>query len=78
MKLASNLMVAVNSLGAAEAFLLAVRLGIDPQLYLDTAATNAGNSFMLSFLGPAMLRRKFTSRLLKNPGTDRTDLMGRR
>ena len=58
MKVASNLMVGINSLGAAEALLLATRSGIDPQLFLDTAATNAGSSFMLSYLGPAMASRE--------------------
>ena len=60
MKLASNLMAGINSVGAAEAFLLAVRLGVAPQLFLDTASTNAGRSFMLSYLGPTMLSRDFS------------------
>ena len=58
MKVASNLMVRINSLGAAEALLLAERSRIDPRLFLDTAATNAGSSFMLSYLGPTIARRE--------------------
>ncbi len=60
MKVVSNLMVGINSLGAAEALLLAVRLGLDPQLFLETAYTNAGHSFMLSYLGPTMLSHDFS------------------
>ena len=59
MKVVSNLMVGINSAGAAEALLLATKFGIDPQLFLDTAATNAGNSFMLHYLGPTMISRDF-------------------
>lgn len=60
MKVVSNLMVGINSLGAAEALLLATKLGIDPQLFLDTAATNAGSSFMLSYLGSTMASHDFS------------------
>ena len=60
MKLVNLLMVGINSLGAAEAFLLAVRYGVDPQLFLDIVGKSAGNSWMLSFIGPRMLNRDFT------------------
>jgi 3-hydroxyisobutyrate dehydrogenase-like beta-hydroxyacid dehydrogenase len=60
MTVVSNLMVGINSAGAAEALLLATKFGIDPQLFLETAATNAGNSFMLSYLGPTMVSRDFS------------------
>ena len=60
MKLVSNLMAGINSVGVAEAFLLARRLGLNPQVFLDTAATNAGRSFMLSYLGPIMAGGDFT------------------
>lgn len=59
MKLVNILMVGINSLGAAEAFLLAVRYGVDPQSFLEIVDRSAGNSWMFSFIGSRMLNRDF-------------------
>ncbi len=60
-KLVNNLLLAINSVGAAEAFNLGVRLGADPQVLLDIFGKSTGHSLMLDFIGPSMLKRKFVS-----------------
>ncbi len=38
MKLVNQLILGINVVGAAEGFLLGVRLGVDPQVLLDTVS----------------------------------------
>ena len=59
MKLVNILMVGINGLGAAEAFHLASKYGVDPQSFLDIVNISAGHSWMFSFIGPRMRDRDF-------------------
>ncbi len=54
-KLATNLLVALNTAALAEAMVLAAKGGIDPALMLDTLMDSAANSRMLEIRGPLMV-----------------------
>lgn len=53
-KLVANLLVAVHTVAAAEALLLARRAGLDVDLVLDSVGDGAGSSRMLQVRGPLM------------------------
>jgi L-threonate 2-dehydrogenase len=63
LKLVANLLVALNSAAAAEAFSLARRGGLDPQMVLDVLRTGAGTSRMLDVRGPMMVRGEFPAQM---------------
>ncbi len=52
MKYLANHLVAVHTAAAAEAIVLGIRAGLDPQVVVDTLAAGAGNSRMLEVRGP--------------------------
>ena len=58
-KLVNQLLVGIHSLAAAEALLLGVRTGADPELLLDILEKSWGYSFMLSRNGPITVNREF-------------------
>ena len=58
-KLINQLLVGIHSLGAAEALLLGIHAGADPELLLDILGTSWGSSFMLSRNGQKMIDRDF-------------------
>ena len=58
-KLINQLLVGVHSVAAAEALLLGIRSGVDPELLLEILDTSWGQSFMLSRNGPVMVARDF-------------------
>ncbi|HLZ08683.1 MAG TPA: NAD(P)-dependent oxidoreductase, partial [Chloroflexota bacterium] len=60
-KLANQLMVAINTAGVAEAMVLAVKAGADPRVILDVLRTSFGGSAMLARNVPMMLDRKFVA-----------------
>jgi 3-hydroxyisobutyrate dehydrogenase-like beta-hydroxyacid dehydrogenase len=60
-KLANNLALAINTVGAAESFNLGVRLGADPQVLLDVMGKSSGQSYVLDTMGPSLLARQFGS-----------------
>jgi L-threonate 2-dehydrogenase len=60
MKLIANHLVAVHHTAAAEALLLARRVGLDPALALRALADGAGNSRMLEIRGPMMVDGDFS------------------
>ncbi len=51
-KICNNMMLAINMLGAAEAFVLADRLGLDRQRLFDIAAASSGQSWALTTYCP--------------------------
>jgi 3-hydroxyisobutyrate dehydrogenase len=59
LKLVANHLVAVHTVAAAEALLLAERAGIAPQTALAVLQAGAGGSTMLSQRGGAMVARRF-------------------
>jgi putative dehydrogenase len=54
LKYLANLLVAIHNLAAAEALLLAKRVGLDPAAVLPVLADGAGTSRMLEVRGPVM------------------------
>ena len=61
-KLANQLMVAVNVAGAVEALALVARAGVDPVIALEVLLTSFGTSRTLDRTGPLVLNRDFTPR----------------
>ncbi|MBD8605542.1 NAD(P)-dependent oxidoreductase [Aeromicrobium sp. CFBP 8757] len=59
MKLVANLLVAVHNLAAAEALLLAQRVGLDLDQVLEAVGDGAGASKMLAVRGPLMVSGDF-------------------
>lgn len=60
-KLANQLLVAINTAGVAEAMVLGVKAGADPRVMLDVLKTSFGGSNMLARNVPMMLERRFTA-----------------
>ena len=60
-KLANQLLVAINTAGVAEALVLGVKAGADPRVMLDVLRTSFGGSAMLARNVPMMLDRSFTA-----------------
>jgi 3-hydroxyisobutyrate dehydrogenase-like beta-hydroxyacid dehydrogenase len=65
LKIANNLLVALNTVAAAEALALAVAQGIDPDVAIQVIAAGAGQSQMFTQRAPLMVRRDY-------PGTSST------
>jgi putative dehydrogenase len=59
MKFAANLLVAIHNVAAAEAFVLARKAGLDPQLLYDVIAEGAGTSRMFEVRGPMMVADEY-------------------
>ena len=58
-KLINQLLVGIHSQAAAEAMLIGVKAGADPQTIMEILDTSWGTSFMLSRNGPVMIERDF-------------------
>jgi L-threonate 2-dehydrogenase len=63
LKLAANLLVALNSAAAAEALHLVRRAGLDPALALEALTASAANSRMLEVRGPLMVRGEYPAQM---------------
>jgi 3-hydroxyisobutyrate dehydrogenase-like beta-hydroxyacid dehydrogenase len=59
MKFAANLLVAIHNVAAAEAFVLARKAGLDPQLLYDVITEGAGTSRMFEVRGPMMVADEY-------------------
>lgn len=62
LKLVNNLLVAVNGAAVAEAMVLGVKAGLDPEIIFDVISKSAGDSWMFRNRVPRMINRDFTSR----------------
>ena len=60
MKLVNNMLVQVNTVGVAEALVLGVKAGLDPQTIYDVVRVSTGTSFAFETRVPRMLRRDFS------------------
>ena len=58
-KLANNTMGAINLLAMTESLMMAVKSGIDPELFLQVVAGGGARSGMAENRGPKVLRRDF-------------------
>lgn len=59
MKFIANLLVAVHNVATAEAMVLGVKSGLDPQKILDVISSGAGNSRIFELRGPMMARQNY-------------------
>jgi 3-hydroxyisobutyrate dehydrogenase len=59
MKLVNNMLVQVNTVAVAEALVLGVKAGLDPQTIYDVVRASTGTSFAFETRVPRILRRDF-------------------
>ena len=59
MKLVNNMLIQVNTVAVAEALVLGVKAGLDPQTIYDVVRTSTGTSVAFETRVPRMLRRDF-------------------
>ena len=59
MKLVNNMLVQVNTVAVAEALVLGVKAGLDPQTIYDVVRVSTGTSFAFETRVPRILRRDF-------------------
>ncbi len=56
MKYVANLLVAINNVASAEAMVLGMKSGLDPQLIFDLISAGAGNSRVFELRAPMMVK----------------------
>jgi 3-hydroxyisobutyrate dehydrogenase-like beta-hydroxyacid dehydrogenase len=61
MKYVANLLVAIHNVAAAEAMVLGMKAGLDPQLVYKLANAGAGQSRIFELRGPMMVKNDYTS-----------------
>ncbi len=66
MKYVANLLVAIHNVAAAEAMVLGMKAGLDPEQILKFATVGAGNSRMLEIRGPMMVADDYSEPTMKN------------
>lgn len=66
MKYVANLLVAIHNVAAAEAMVLGMKAGLDPDQILKFASVGAGNSRMLEIRGPMMAKGDYSEATMKN------------
>jgi putative dehydrogenase len=59
MKYVANLLVTVHNVAAAEAMVLGIKSGLDPQMIYDFVRTGAGVSRVFELRGPMMVRDRY-------------------
>ncbi len=59
MKYVANLLVTVHNVAAAEAMVLGIKSGLDPQMIYDFVRTGAGASRVFELRGPMMVRDRY-------------------
>jgi len=65
MKYVANLLVAVHNVAAAEAMVLAMKSGLDPEDVIDVIAPGAGGSRMFEMRAPMMVERIYEPATMK-------------
>jgi L-threonate 2-dehydrogenase len=65
MKYVANLLVAIHNVAAAEAMVLAMKAGLDPELVLKVVADGAGSSRMFQVRGPMMVANDYSDATMK-------------
>jgi putative dehydrogenase len=65
MKFVANLLVAIHNVSAAEAFVLAMKAGLDPELVYRVVGDGAGGSRMFQVRGPMMVRGDYRDATMK-------------
>ena len=65
MKFVANLLVTIHNVAAAEALVLGMKAGLDPQLVLNVVSDGAGSSRMLEIRGPMMVAGSYDEATMK-------------
>ncbi len=65
MKYVANLLVAIHNVAAAEAMVMAMKAGLDPNIVLKVVADGAGGSRMLQVRGPMMISGDYSDATMK-------------
>ena len=65
MKFVANLLVAIHNVSAAEALVLGMKAGLDPEVMVKVLGQGAGSSRMLHVRGPMMARGDYSSATMK-------------
>jgi len=65
MKFVANLLVAIHNVSAAEAFVMGMKGGLDPETMYRVIADSAGSSRMLEVRGPMMVAGKYEPATMK-------------
>jgi L-threonate 2-dehydrogenase len=58
-KFVANLLVAINNVASAEAMVLGMKAGLDPQQIIDLVSAGAGNSRIFELRAPLMAERRY-------------------
>jgi L-threonate 2-dehydrogenase len=59
MKFVANLLVAIHNVASAEAFVLGMKAGLDPQQILELISAGAGSSRIFELRGPMMAENRY-------------------
>jgi 3-hydroxyisobutyrate dehydrogenase-like beta-hydroxyacid dehydrogenase len=65
MKYVANLLVAINNVASAEAMVLGLKAGLDPQTVFEMVATGAGNSRVFELRAPMMVKDRYDEATMK-------------
>lgn len=65
MKFVANLLVAIHNVATAEAFVLGMKAGLDPQMIYDVVGDGAGSSRMFQVRGPLMVSGEYKPATMK-------------
>ena len=65
MKYVANLLVAIHNVSAAEAFVLGMKAGLDPELIYKVISDGAGTSRMFEVRGPLMVKGEYDPATMK-------------
>ena len=65
MKYVANLLVAINNVASAEAMVLGMKAGLDPQVIFDLIKAGAGNSRIFELRAPMMVKGKYDHPTMK-------------
>jgi 3-hydroxyisobutyrate dehydrogenase-like beta-hydroxyacid dehydrogenase len=65
MKYVANLLVAIHNVASAEAMVLGLKAGLDPQTIFDMVTTGAGNSRVFELRAPMMVKHRYSDATMK-------------
>ena len=65
MKYVANLLVAIHNVASAEAMVLGMKAGLDPQQVFDLVKIGAGNSRVFELRAPMMVKNKYDDATMK-------------
>jgi len=65
MKYVANLLVAINNVASAEAMVLGIKAGLDPQTVFEMVASGAGNSRVFELRAPMMVKDRYDDATMK-------------